>query len=53
MASWEPVDIDPTGRDEIGKENDKWDDGEMNKLEEKLEELRRFNARLEKSPDNG
>ena len=32
MASWEPVDIDPTGRDEIGKEDDKWDDSKMNEL---------------------
>ena len=46
MASWEPVDIDPTGRDEIGKEYDKSDDGKMNELEAKLKELRRFNARL-------
>ena len=51
MASWEPVDIDPTGRDEIGKEDDKWDHSKMNELEGKLEELRRFNARLEESPD--
>ena len=25
MASWEPEDIDPTGRDGIGEEDDKWD----------------------------
>ena len=43
--------LDPTGRDEIGKEDDKWDDSKMNELEAKLEELRRFNARLEESPD--
>ena len=49
MASWEPVDIDPTGRDEIGKEDDNWD--KMNELETKLKELRRFNAKLEESPD--
>ena len=49
--SWEPVNIDPTGRDEIGEEGDKWDDGKINELEAKLEELRRFNARLEESPD--
>ena len=30
----EPVDIDATDRDGLGKEDDKWDDGKMNELEE-------------------
>ena len=29
MALWEPVDIDPTDRDEIEEEDDKWDDNLM------------------------
>ena len=40
----------PTSRDEIGKEDDKWDDGKMHELKIKLEELRQFNATLEE-PD--
>ena len=48
MASWEPVDIDPTDRDEIEEE----DDNLMNELERKFEELRRFNEALETSSDN-
>ena len=48
MASWEPVDIDPTDSDGIRrKEDGKWDGRKMNELEVKLEELRQFNARLE------
>ena len=50
MASWEPVDVDPTGRDGIGEEDDKWDGGKISEMEAKLEELRQFNARLKKSP---
>ena len=50
MASWEPVDIDPTDRDEI-EEEDKWDDNLMNELERKFEGLRQFNATLETSSD--
>ena len=50
MASWEPVDIDPTDRDGIGEEDDKWDDGKIDELEVKLKELRQFSARLEESP---
>ena len=50
MALYEPVDIDPTGRDGIGKEDDKWDDGKIDELEAKLQGLRQFNARLEVSP---
>ena len=51
MASWEPVDIDPTDRDEIEEEDDKWDDNLMNELETRFEELKRFNATLETSSD--
>ena len=51
MASWEPVDIDPTDRDEIGEEGDKWDDDLLNELERRFEELRRFKATLETSSD--
>ena len=49
--SWEPVDIDPTDRDEIEEEYGKWDDNLMNELERKIEELRWFNATLETSSD--
>ena len=50
MASWElGVDIDPIDRDEIGEEDDKWNDNSMNKLERKFEELRRLNVTLETS----
>ena len=51
MASCEPVDIDPTDRDEIGEEDDKWDDNLMNELERRFEELKQFNATLETSSD--
>ena len=51
MATWEPVDIDPIGHDEIREEDDNWDDDFMNDLERRFEELRHFNARLETSPD--
>ena len=42
--SLETVDIDPADRDEIGKENDKWDDDVnfTHKLEESLNKLRRL-----------
>ena len=33
MASWEPIDIDLIDRDEIGEEDDKWDDTLMADLE--------------------
>ena len=36
MASWEPVDNDPTDGDEIEEENDKWDDNLMDKLKERF-----------------
>ena len=48
--SWEPVDIDPAGRDKIGEKDDKWDDDKITEMEAKLEEVRQFNARLEESP---
>ena len=51
MASWEPGNIDPTGHDQTGEEDDKWDDCKITEIEAKLEELRHFNARLETSPD--
>ena len=50
MASWEPEDIDSTGRDETGEENDKWDDDFMNDLERRFHKLKQFNARLETAP---
>ena len=40
--------IDPTGRDGIGEEDDKWDDRKVTESEAKLEELRHFNSSLEK-----
>ena len=51
MALWEPVDVDPIGGDEIGEEDDKWDDDLMNDLEKRFEELRRFNKTFEGSRD--
>ena len=51
MASWQPVDIDPTDRDEIEEEDDKWDDNLMNELERKFEEPKRFSAKLETYSD--
>ena len=52
MASWEPVDNDPTDRDGIGMEDDKWDDGKINELEIKLKELRQISATLEDEAEN-
>ena len=51
MASWEPVDIDPTDRDEMKEEEDKWDDKFTHDLRINLDELKRFNATLETSCD--
>ena len=45
------ADIDPTGRYETGKEDDKWDDNLMKDIRNRLEELRQFNAALETSSD--
>ena len=45
----EPIELDPIGRDEIGEEDDKRDDGKISQIEAKLEELRHFNLRLETS----
>ena len=39
----EPVDIDPIDHDEIGEEDDNWDDNLMNDSERRFEELRHFN----------
>ena len=51
MALWEPVDIDPTDRDEIEEDDDKWGDGLMDNLERRFDELRQSNAALETSSD--
>ena len=51
MASWEPVDIDPIDRDEIGDEYDKWDGDLMKVLEKRFNELRHFNETLYESSD--
>ena len=51
MASWEPVDIDPTDHDEIEEDDDKWGDGLMDDLERRFNELRQSNATLETSSD--
>ena len=51
MASWEPVDIDPVDRDEIGEEDDKWDVDLMNDLEKRFEELKQFNKNFNESRD--
>ena len=50
MATWEP-DIDPFDRDEIGEEDDRWDDTFTNKLETRLNKLRQFNKTLNESTD--
>ena len=51
MASWEPVDIDPIDRDEIGEEDYEWDDDLMADLEKRFDELRQFNRTLNESRD--
>ena len=48
---WEPVDIDPTDRNEVEEENDKWDDDLMDKLEERFNKLRQINKTLETPSD--
>ena len=50
MATWEP-DIDPFDRDEIGEEDDRWDDTFTNNLETRLNKLRQFNKTLNESTD--
>ena len=50
MATWEP-DIDPFDRDEIGEEDDRWDDAFTNKLETRLNKLTQFNKTLDESHD--
>ena len=47
MASWEPVDIDPTDHD--GLEDDKWVDDFMKDLEIRFNKLREFNRDLNES----
>ena len=51
MAQWEPVDIGPADHDEIEEEDDMWDDNLMDKLEERFDKLKKFNATLETSSD--
>ena len=50
MASWEP-DIDPFDRDEIGDEDNKWDDDIVKDLESRFNKLREFNVTLNESTD--
>ena len=50
MASWEP-DIDPFDRDEIGEEDDRWDDTFTYNLETRLNKLRQFNKTLDEIHD--
>ena len=50
MATWDP-DIDPFDRDEIGEEDDRWDENAMNDLQKRYEELRQFNIKYNKSRD--
>ena len=50
MASWEPVDIDPTDHDDL--EDDKWDDDFMKDLEIMFNKLREFNGDLNESIDD-
>ena len=46
MASWKPVDID---YDEIGEDDDKWDDDVVNNLQKRFEGLRQFNRTSNRS----
>ena len=50
MATWEP-DIDPFDRDDIGEEDDRWDDTFTHNLETRLNKLRQFNKTLNESTD--
>ena len=50
MATWEPVDIDPT--DHVGLEDDKWDDDFVRDLEIRFNKLREFNRDLNESTDD-
>ena len=50
MATWEP-DIDPFDRDEIGEEDDRWDDDVIKDLELRFNKLRKFNETLNESTD--
>ena len=50
MATWEP-DIDPFDRNEIGEEDDSWDDTFTHDLETRLNKLRQFNNTLNESTD--
>ena len=49
MATWEPVDIDPIDRDEIGEEDYEWADDLMNDLKRRFNQLRQFNKILDPS----
>ena len=51
MATWDPEDIDLTGRDGLGDEDDKWDDVVVNGPQKRYEELRQFNIKNNKSRD--
>ena len=51
MVLWESVDIDPTDRDEIGEEDDKWNDNLKHDLRIRLDKLKQFSATLETSSD--
>ena len=50
MATWEPVDIDQTDRDDL--EDDKWDDDFVKDLEIRFNKLREFNRDLNESTDD-
>ena len=50
MATWEP-DIDPFDRDDIGEEDNRWDDTFTHDLETRLNKLRQFNNTLNESTD--
>ena len=51
MALWEPEDIDPTDRDGLGYEDDKWDVDVVNDIQKRFEELRQFNIKYNESRD--
>ena len=50
MATWDPVDIDPTDRDEI-EDGEEWDDGFKTNLEIRFNKLRGFDRTLNESTD--
>ena len=51
MATWESEGIDIADRDDLGDEDNSWDEYAMNDLQKRYEELRQFNIKYNKSRD--